>query len=394
VFTAAVTCGACALGAIPAQAADTQYFVNSPLVLPATAATPESATLSGVIDTGGNPGATLSLTAGGALPWSQGVSILNTSSSTATFSVDGLPVSGSDSNVMVSGGNPAVVPNGGDSNSSDVEFAYDPLSDYTASGNAPGSLTQTSTDVTVPTTAGLSTVSESVGAFGLAAQNDTGNTPLNSNTTYVYWLIDQAGADPDAQTVNVFNPADSNAKTEVNPNYQCLPNTYISQNAYLKTLTSATTVGGGLVSKGGAAQSTSQPAFQGSCVYFYGDASGKDFYESPTGQFKTPALGKLSISGTAAVTAISVKHKIVKVVKVTDKIANKSAYQASGSLELDDADGDTLATANFSMQAGKSEVVRLKLTKFGIRAVKKHKAGALTLTSNWDQPSVTTKIKL
>jgi hypothetical protein len=295
---------------------------------------------------------------------------------------------------MVSGGTPSEVPNAGDSNASDVEFAYDPLSDYTASGNAPGSLTQTSTDVTVPTTTGLSAVSESVGAYGLAAQNSTGNTPLNSNTTYVYWLVDQAGADADAQAVDVFNPAASNASSQVNPNYQCLPNAYISQNAYLMTLATSSTVSGGLVTKGGAPQTTPQPAFQGSCVYFYGDASGKDFYESPTGEFKTPALGKLSISGTAAVTATARSHRIVKVLKVTDKIIDKSAYQASGSIELDDADGNTLATANFGMQPGKAEVVKLKLTKAGIKAVKKHQDGALTLTSNWDQQSVTTKIKL
>jgi hypothetical protein len=393
-FAAAVTCGASALVAIPAQAADTQYFVNSPLVLPATAMTPESATLGGVIDTGGNPGATLSLPAGGTLSWSPGVNILNTSTSTESFSVDGLPVSGADSNVMVSGGSPAVVPNAGDDNYSDVEFAYDPLVDYTASGNLPGPLTQTSTDVNVPTTTGLSTVSENVGAFGTTAQNNTGNTPLNSNTTYVYWLIDQAGADDDAQTVDLFNPSAPGASTAVNPNYQCLPNAYISQNAYLKTLTSTTTVSGGLATKGGAAQTTPQPAFQGSCVYLYGDANGKDFYESPTGEFKTPALGKLSISGSAVVTATTAAHKIVKVIKATDKITDKSAYKASGSIELDDSDGDTLATANFAMQPGKTEVVKLKLTKFGIRAVKKHQSGALTLTSNWDQQSVTKKIKL
>jgi hypothetical protein len=180
----------------------------------------------------------------------------------------------------------------------------------------------------------------------------------------------------------------------VNPNYQCLPNTYIAQNAYLKTLTSSTTVSGGVATKGGPAQTTPQPAFQGPCVYFYGDASGKDFYESPTGEFKTPALGKLSISGTAAVTALKQGRKIVKVTRVTDRITDKSAYKASGSIELDDADGNTLATASFGMQPGKTDVVKLKLTKDGIKAVKKHQAAQLTLTSNWDQQSVTKQIKL
>jgi hypothetical protein len=236
-------------------------------------------------------------------------------------------------------------------------------------------------------------VSETIGAFGQTAQNNTGNTPLNSNTTYVYWLVDQAGADDDAQTVNVFNPADAKASTELNPNYQCLPNAYIAQNAYLKTLTSTSVVSGGMATKT-TAQTTAQPAFQGSCVYFYGDASGKDFYNSPTGQFKTPALGKLSVSGKSAVTATVTNKKITKVIKVTDKIVDKSTYKASGSLELDDADGDTLATANFGMQPGKTEVVKLKLTKAGIKAVKKHQSGELTLTSNWDQPSVTKAIKL
>ncbi len=392
VLTAAVACGALALGAIPAQAADTQYFVNSPNVLPATGVTPESVTLSGVIDTGGSPGSSITLPAKGTLSWGGGVSVVNTTSASESFTVDGLPVSGSNSEVTVSGGNPLNVANAGNDNHSDVEFAYDPLSDYTASGNKPGPETQTSTDVLVPTAAGLSTVSLTVGAFGQAAQNNTGNTPLVPKTPYVFWLLDQAGGDADATTVNTFNPNDANASTELNPNYQCLPNSYIAQNAYLKTLTPTTMVSGGVVStKTLVAQTTAQAAEQGSCVYFYG---GGNFYQSPTGQFTTPDIGKLSISGRAAVTATVLKHKIVKVIKVTDKITDKSAYAASGSIELDDSDGDTLATAKFGMQPGKSEVVKLKLTRAGVKAVKKHQSGELTLTSNWDQHSITSKIKL
>ncbi len=380
---AGLAIGASGLIAASAQASDTLYFVNSPLISGASGLTPESATVAGIVDTGGSPGGTYTLAAGASLAWTGGLTVANTTSAPETFGTEGLPVSGSNSTVLISGGTPSTVSNAGADDYSDVEFEYDTLADYQAAGNAPGPNTQYAPELDIPTTGGLSTVSASIGAFGLVAQGNTGNSPLRPNTTYVYWLVDQPGATDNAESVNTFNPKAANASTSVNPSYACLPTAYIKANSYLSTLTSTGKVSGGITSTG-APQTASQSAIQGACVYFYGNVSGSDFYNSPTGQFTTPKIGKLSISSVA-----KVKGRVGKVA-----IADKSDYKASGTLQLTDDIGDVLANGKFGLKPNGHGTVTLRLTKAGVKAAEKNKKGELALTSNWDQPSVTKAIKL
>jgi hypothetical protein len=375
--------GTYGLIAVSAEAADTLYFVNAPVLTGSSGLTPESATLSGIVDTGGTPGGTFTLGAGAALPWNSSLTVANTTSASETFSTEGLPQSGSNADVLIGGGSPSSVSNAGADNYSDVEFEYDTLADYTAAGNSPGPNTQYAPELDVPTTSGLSTASTSIGAFGIAAQNNTGNTPLRSGTTYVYWIVDQPGGTDAAETVNTFNPHAANASTTVNPSYACLPTAYIQANAYLSTLTATGKVSGGITSSG-TAQTTAQSDIQGPCVYFYGNVSGSDNYDSPTGQFTTPKLGKLSISSVAK----------VKGRKGTVAITDKSEYKASGTLQLTNSSGSVLATAKFGLKPGASGVAALSLTRAGVAAAKKDQKGELNLTSNWDQPTVTKAIKL
>lgn len=239
--------------------------------------------------------------------------------------------------------------------------------------------------VDVPTVDGFAPVSTSLGAFGLAAENSTGNTPLVPNTKYVYWITDQAGATDAAQSVNVFNPKAANASESENPDYECLPNSYISANSYLSTLTTAGTVSGGVSSTTtNAAQTTPQPEIQGPCVYVYGNTNGNGIYTSPPGEFTTSALGELSIGSIAKVDDS----------KASVSIIDKSTFKASGTLEVDDSNGNKLASGTFGLAAGKSGTVKLKLTSAGVKASQTHQSDVLTLTSKWGQPTATKKIEL
>ncbi len=388
-LAAGIAIGACGLVAVPAEAADTLYFVNAPAVTGASSITPESATVTGAVDTGGSPGTDFTVAANTTLSWVGGLNILDTSSTKAeTMSIDGLPTSGASSNVFINGGTPSTISNDANDNFSDVEFEYDTLADYTANGDTPGDDTQYAQEVDVPTTAGISPVAVTIGAFGMAAQNNTGNTPLTPDTKYVYWIVDQPGATDDAETVNTFNPASGTAATTVNPSYSCYPTAYIAQNTYLSTLTGTGTVSGGLASAATATspavpQTTAQPEIQGPCVYFYGNLSGIDYYTSPTGEFSTPAIGKLSIAASAAVSGTT----------ATLSVTDKSAYKASGSVEL--MSGKTkLATGKFGMQPKGTEKVKLKLTSAGRKDLAKDTKAKLVLTSNWDQPTTTKTVKL
>jgi hypothetical protein len=303
------------------------------------------------------------------------------------MSLDGLPLSGANSNVVISGGTPSTIDNDANDNFSDVQFDYDTLADYTNNGDTPGEDTQYAQDVDVPTSAGLSSVSVKIGAFGLSAQNSTGNTPLSPDTKYVYWISDQPGATDNAETVNTFNPSSPAAHVTANPSYACYPTAYIAQNSYLSTLTTTGTVSGGLTApiyQGGVAQTTPQPEIQGPCVYYYGNVSGSDSYVSPVGEFETPAIGKLSISSVAKVSGS----------KTTVQVIDKSDYKASGTLQLTTSSGKTLASGKFGMQPGKTEAVKLSLTSAGKKAAESHVKAKLVLNSNWDQPSVTKSVKL
>jgi hypothetical protein len=362
--------GACGLIAVPAEAADTLYFTNAPAVTGVTSITPESATVTGAVDTGGTPGTTFPVAAGTVLSWVGGLNILN-----------------STSNVAVSGGNPSVSSISGGTDFSQVEFEYDTLADYTANGDLPGGETQYADPIEVPTSAGISPASVSLGAFGVTQQNNTGRIPLSPNTKYVYWITDQAGATDDAETVNLFNPASATAATSVNPTYACYPIPYIAQNAYLQTLTPTGTVSGGLtapVPAGGVAQTTPEPEIDGPCIYYYGNPSGADTYTSPIGMFTTPALGRLAVSSVAAVNGT----------KATLSVTDKSAYKASGTIELTTSSGKELASGKFGIKAEQTVKVKLSLTGTGKTDLTKHTKAKLVLSSNWDQLTATKTVKL
>ncbi len=416
---AAIAVGASGLVAASADAAavttagvsTANYYVNAPTVSGVSSLTPESAVLNGAVDTGGSPMTTLSLPAGQTLLWQNALTIGSASSTAAqSFDVDGLPVSGSASTVSVTVNDAAVsansqsfpaVSNGGADNYSQVTFEYDPVSDYDANGDTAGPETQYANEVEVPTATGLSPVSQSIGAFGIKAQNNTGNAPLTPGTAYVYWIVSQAGATDAAESIDIaqwYDTTGSAAGTtgaasfvpDANPTYKCYPDAAIAEDPTLASYTSTTQI-----TYGG----TTAPAIQGPCVYYYGDTSGALIYTSPTGEFKTPALGKLNVSAHASV---STKTALVMV-------GNASAYKASGNIELTGKGGKELASGNFSLAANLKGYVKLKLTAAGRKLIdvpaKKGKKPApatvktgvktkLVLTSNFDQPTSTKSVTL
>jgi hypothetical protein len=425
---AAIAVGASGLVAASAEAAavttagvsTANYYVNGPTVAGVSDLTPESVVLNGAVDTGGSPMTTLSVPAGQTLLWQNALTIGSTTSTAAqSFDVDGLPISGSDSPVSVTvsdallNANPVSLPsvsNGGADNYSSVTFEYDPVSDYDANGDSPGPETQYANEVEVPTAAGISPVSESVGAFGVNAQNNTGNTPLTPGTAYVYWIVSQAGQTDAAESINIaqwYDTTGSAAATtgatsfvpDPNPTYKCYPDAAIAQDPTLASYTSTQQI-----TYGG----TTAPAIQGACEYDYGNTGGALYYTSPTGQFKTPALGKLNIASKASASQSKA------VLTVTDA----SGYKAGGNIELTTSSGKELASGNFNLAANVKGAVTLKLTaagkklidvkaKPGKKATKKHKAvkgtpatvktgikAKLVLTSNWDQTTSTKSVTL
>jgi hypothetical protein len=431
---AAIAVGASGLVAASAQAAavttagvsTANYYVNGPTVAGVSALTPESVVLNGAVDTGGSPMTTLSVPAGQTLLWQNTFTVGSlTSTAAQSFDVDGIPVSGSDSTVAVTVNDAGVnanaqslpaVSNGGADNYSVVTFVYDPVADYDASGDTPGLETQYATGVDVPTTTGISPVSTSVGAFGISAQNNTGNTPLTPGTKYYYWIQSQAGETDAAEDINIaqwYDTTGSAAATtgattfvpDPNPTYKCYPDAAIAEDPTLASYNSSTQI-----SYGG----TVAPAIQGSCQYIYGNTGGASPYVSPNGEFQTPALGKLNIGAKASASQS----------KALLAVTNTSAYKAGGNIELTTSGGKELASGNFTLGADAKGSVTLKLTaagkklidvpakkgKPGKKATKKHKAvkgtpgtpatvktgikTKLVLTSNWDQPTSTKSVTL
>ncbi len=409
---AAIAVGASGLVAASADAAavttagisTANYYVNAPTVSGVSNLTPESAVLNGAVDTGGSPLTTLSVPAGQTLLWQNTLTIGSATSTAAqSFNVDGIPISGSDSTVSVTVNDASAsasalsfpsVSNGGADNYTQVTFEYDPVKDYVANGDSPGAELQFGTEVEVPTAAGLSPVSTTVGAFGLNARNNTGNTPLTPGTAYYYWIVSQAGATDAAESVNIaqwYDTTGSAAATtsattfvpDPNPTYKCYPDAAIAEDATLASYNSSTQI-----TYGG----TTAPAIQGPCIYYYGDTGGALIYNSPTGEFTTPALGKLTISGTAGVSSAT---------RLLLPVTDASTYKAGGNIELTTKGGKELATGNFSLAAGASANEVLKLTKAGQKAIKGKKGAiktnvksVLVLTSKWDQPTTTKSVKL
>jgi hypothetical protein len=389
-LAAGISIAAAGISALPANAAvpnavsTPNYYVKSPAIGDALSITPESAVVSGVIDTGGDPVSYLPVPTGG-LTWdgdvaiAAGANVAGDPNSGQDVPVDGIPASGSYPNVSVtvtdSGTTRTLAAsNAGADNFSTVTFAYDPASDYEAAGNQPGPNTQYGTGVNIPTTTGLSSVSTKIGAFGQAAQANSGNKPLRPGTKYYFWLQQQAGGTDAATNVNLAGWEGLPA----NPTDVCLPNDAIAQDATVSKLasnTSATAV---------TADGTQAAGTEGQCNYYFGDTAGGPGLQSPTGAFSTPALGKLVIGKQAKVNGR----------KATVSVADSSAYNASGTIELDDSAGDTLATGKFGVRAGHTGSAKLTLTSAGVTAAGKHKAGVLSLTSNWDQSTATKKITL
>lgn len=387
VLAAGLAVGASAVVAVPAEAATPNaistptYYVTGPLAGSTSDLTPESATVSGVIDTGADTEAFLPIPAAG-LSWDGGVSIKSgvvwaDNSSGDYVPLNGIPASGSSSNVSVTvtdGGTTTTksVSNQGADSYSTVTFAYDPVSDYVASGNQPGDQTLYAAGVNVPTTTGLSSVEATIGAFGQTAQAQTGTLPLQPNTAYYVWLVQQAGGTDAATSVNLAQWEGAST----NPFNVCLPNVAIAQDptlaGYVANNPTITYDG------------KSAPASAGACVYYYGDANGTNNPQSAPQEFTTPPIGKIVIARSSKVAG--------RVAPVT--VTDKSEFKAAGTLQLANDAGDTLASGKFSLQPGKSAVVKLRLTTAGVKAAAKHRSGQLTLTSDWDQPTSTTKIKL
>lgn len=419
---AGLTIGASGLVAVPAEAANgvstANYYVNNPATGAASSITPESAVVSASVDTGGSTESLLPIPAAG-LTWSPIANIAITAGEkwddntapTLTKSgsyvpIDGIPVSGSSSDVGVTitdtaisnsgvtdsgigalSGVPQPVSNGAADNYSDVTFEYDSVSDYTANGGLPGPGTQQAQDIQVPTSTGLSSVSTTLGAFGQAAQNNTGNSPLTPGTKYYYWIVQQAGATDQASNINVSAWTGATSGTPAAPannSYKCYPNAAIAADPTLKSYTAP----GAVVSYGG----QSLAADQGPCIYYYGNTGGALYYQSPNGTFTTPALGKVAI-GAKATTAG----------KNTDlKVTSASAYKASGRVELT-VGGKLAGIAKFSLLPKAKGSFKVVLTARGKAAVKAKKtakvapisAGAnVASVSNWDQPLSGKSVKL
>ena len=420
-LVAGLAIGASGLVAVPAEAANgvstANYYVNNPAIGPAANLTPESALVSASIDTGGSPESLLPVPSTGLL-WSSigGITISGekwddgTAASLTTTGnyapIDGIPVSGSNSNVGVTitdnaitnggvtdpgigakSGVPQPISNGGADNYSDITFEYDPVSDYTANGGTPGSQVQFAQDIQVPTTAGVSNVTATLGAFGQAAQNDSGNTPLMPGTKYYYWVIQQAGGTDAASNINASAWTGATSGTPAAPannSYKCYPNAAIEADP---TLASYLTPGA-TVNYGG----QTLPADQGPCIYYYGDVSGATYYQSPNGVFTTPAIGKVVIAHSTVSTGAA------PMLKVTDA----SAYKASGTIALT-VKGKLAGTAKFSLQPRRHGMFKIVLNGRGRKALASGKvakvapvsqSASVASVSTWDQPLVGKSVKL
>ncbi len=422
---AGLAIGASGLVAVPAGAATNgvstaNYYVNNPAIGAATNVMPESATVSASIDTGGSPesllpipgaGLTWSATADLAIAagekWNDGTS--TTDAATGNFvPIDGIPVSGSTSNVSATitdgaisnGGisDPGIgaqsgvaqpVSNAGADNYSDVTFEYDPVSDYDVADGQPGVQVNSAQDIQVPTAAGLSDVHTTIGAFGQAAQNATGNSPLKPGTKYYYWIIQEPGATTAASNIDVAawtgNTSTSNGVTSpANNSYKCYPNAAIAADPTLKSYTNP----GAVVNYGG----TSLAADQGPCIYYYGNTGGALYYQSPNGTFTTPKLGAVKIVAKAAV-----KGKVVAL-----GLVNASTYKAAGTIDLT-LGKKLVGTARFNIGPKGKGLALVKLTAAGKVALAKGakvKVAPVSQTANvasvskWDQRLVGKSVKL
>lgn len=393
---AAVAMGVSGLVAVPAEAANgvstASYYVNSPAVTGASNITPESATLSASVDTGGGAASELVVGSGATLTWNPNFNITGP----ATGYVDGLPASDSNDPVIVTitdsactgvstvcdgltSGTAGGISNAGADNYSEVYFWYDPASDYVANGDAPGQDTIYSSEQDVPTVAGVPVeVSSTVGGYPAASAEDNGQTPLTPNTTYYYGLDQNAGVTDAAEDINIAQWANQTT----NPTYKCYPEAAIAADPTLSSYNSSTEI---------TFDGTTAPAIQGTCTYYYGNTSGALVYQSTVGTFRTPSLGKITFGGTALVTRGT----------AADTVTDYSSEPASGSVQLTaKVKGKTVtfASGSFHVAAGGTDPASFKLSKKGLSILDASKRGKqsvkVVLTSNTDQPSKTKSLTL
>ncbi len=428
-LAATCTAGIGGLVAGPAAAAVNNYVVQ-PAVTGVSSLTPESAVLSGAIDTGGDPAVAFSVSTTNPLVFG-GLTISGGSATPSTEILNGIPLNAGYFSTAL--------------------FEADPLSDYTASGNQAGPETVTAANVEVPTTTGLSPVNAEIGAY--PAATSTGTSPLTPGTQYVYWLVEQVGETDQATTVNEYSATDlanwingsgtitaegfasssnvgandeaawaaGTAGTKyagdptdpttipgsiVNPDYSCVLDSTIAANtnagwqaelAATKDPVAAgsSSIGGTALPYGVASASSSgaftatsgqEPAEQGPCVAFYGGNS-TNFYTSPIGYFTTPPLGTVVFGSKA-----TVKGKTA-----TLTVSDKSVEKAAGTITLSVKKGKkVVASGKFSVAAGGSGSLKLKLTSAGSSALASGKplVASLALTSTTDQPTSTKKVTL
>lgn len=404
---AGMAIGAGGLVAAPAEAANgistANYYVSNPAIGQATGLTPESATVSASVDTGGSPESLLpispvglfwgsigTITAG--IKWNDGTTGQATTG--AYVPLDGIPVSGSTSNVSVTITDPAIgaksgVPqplsNGAAADYSDVTFEYDPVADYTANGNLPGPETSQIQDIQVPTVFGISDVSATIGAFGQAAQKATGNTPLTPGTKYYYWIVQQAGGTDQASNINVSAWVGNQSNgVPANNKYSCYPNNAIAADPTLAGYLTP----GATVNYGG----QTLPADQGPCIYYYGDTGGALYYQSPNGEFTTPAIGSVKIGPKATPRGADAWLTV----------SDRSAYLASGTVDLT-VKGKVIGTARFRLAPHARGLFRIVLTSKGKKYLAKgavakvaavSTSASVASVSNWDQPFVGKSVKL
>ncbi len=207
---AAIAVGASGLVAVPAQAAFQAGtgLVNQPIVTGASQITPESALITGAVDTGGfnQPNdATATTTAGGySVPvnlgvlWDGGVPGTGFLTTTSSITIDGIPLTTPNTS-----GTP--VPT-----YSAVWVEYDPVADYVASGNTPGPETQIAPeeDIDTSTSPYTSIPAIEIGGYPASSAESNGQTPLTPGTAYYYWIVQQTDETTAATNIDAFDPVD------------------------------------------------------------------------------------------------------------------------------------------------------------------------------------------
>jgi len=421
---AGLAVGACGLVAVPAEAANN--YVTQPVVTGANSVTPSSAVLTGAIDTGGDPASSF------------------TAATTSPFAIGGL-------NVTTSG-----LVNGipiGQGFYSTVLFEADPVSDYVASGNQPGAETVVADTIEVPTATGLTSVSAKIGAYPKSKAGN--NQPLKPGTKYVYFIVQQAGENDQATTVNEFSVGDlanwvagtgsltangfaSSATAEsskndeaawlagtgnfagdpgdpnnapgqmLNPDWQCVLNATIAQNTnstWLAELAAnkvplaagTSTVNGTAVPYGISAIGAGGAITATTAQQPAEQGPCVAFYGGNSTNFYTSLVGHFTtpkLGSVAFGAKATVSHG-----KAAVKVANKSALKAAGHLVLTAKKGGkavTVASGKISVPAGATEMVNLKLSGGAESALKGQKSLSTKVhfTSTTDQPGSGKTIQL